>query len=465
MAASISRALARIKQDLGEFLPDGAIEAACREAGHGWRERRLGPAATVHLFVLQVLAFNTAMAHLRHLAGRAVNAAAYCRARMRPPLAALERLLRDTSAAMRAALTPGAGGGEAAGGLWCGLRPLLVDGSSTIAPDVPALRKAFGQPAGQEPGCGSPVPKVLGLFDAFTGLVVEMLCFPLFTHEQSKVWQLHPLLRPGDLLVADLLVADRGFCSFAHLAMLRARGVLACFRMHQRQVVDFRPGRKARAASPKGGRRGRPTSTFVRRPGRHDQVVRWAKPKRHQAPAWMTDAQYAALPDDGLLARGLRYVLPRRGQRTLVVTVATTLLDPDLYPKAKVAELYGIRWRVETHFAQLKTTLRMRKAKSRTPDGVRKELIVYCLAYNLVHAVMARAAARQDVSPWRVSFVDAVRWLLSAGPGEDVPALVVNPLRPDRHEPRVIKDLQDTYSKMTKPRREPRKALKNQEKR
>jgi hypothetical protein len=31
--------------------------------------------------------------------------------------------------------------------------------------------------------------KVLELFDAFGGLVVETLCFPLYTHEQSKVWQ------------------------------------------------------------------------------------------------------------------------------------------------------------------------------------------------------------------------------------------------------------------------------------
>ena len=162
--------------------------------------------------------------------------------------------------------------------------------------------------------------------------------------------------------------------------------------------------------------------------------------------------------------RELRYTLACKGQRTRVVTVATTLLDPALYPREKVAELYGVRWRVETHFAQLKTTLRMRKVKSRTPDGVRKELAVYCLAYNLVHAVMVRAARRQGVTPWRISFVDAVRWLLTAAPGEDVPDLVVNPHRPNRHEPRVIKDLQDTYRKMTKPRGDLRKALKKQEK-
>ena len=450
--ASISRALQRIKQDLGEHLPERSIEQACVDAGHRWRQRELGPVQTVHLFVLQILNFNTAMTHLRHLAGQAVNAAAYCRARMRLPLAAVQRLLRESSEAMRATLSGGLGG-EA--GLWCGLRTFLADGSSTITPDTPELQKAFKQPTGQKPGCGFPVPKILALFDAFTGLVIESLSFPLYTHEQSKVWQLHPLMKAG-----DLLVADRGFCSFAHLAMLSACGVMACFRMHQRQVVDFRPGRKTRSASGKKHRRGRPTSTFVRRLGKHDQVVRWKKPPRPRTD-WMSDQQYAALPE-GLEVRELRYLLANKGQRTRVVTIATTLLDPVAYPKAKIAELYGIRWRVETHFAQLKTTLKMRKVKSQTPDGVRKELAVYCLVYNLVHAVMVRAARRQGVTPWRISFLDGTRWLLSAGPGEDVPDLLVIPPRPDRHEPRVVKDIPDSYYKMTRPRNELRKALKNE---
>jgi Transposase DDE domain len=453
---SVSRALGRIKSDLHPYLPDEAIEGACRDAGHAWRERKLGPVATVHLFVLQVLSFNTAMTHVRHLAGQALTAGAYCRARARLPLEVLQRLLRDSSTAMRAgtrAATAGVGS-RAGTGLWRGLRAYLVDGSSTITPDVPQLQKAFGQPKGCKPGCGFPVPKLLGLFDAFSGLLVEMLALPLYTHEQSKVWRLHPLLTPGDLLVGDC-----GFCSFAHLAMLWSRGVYACFRIHQRQIVDFRPHRRHRGRLPKAKRKGRPTSVFVRRLGRHDHVVRWQKQIR---PKWMSDEQWDALPES-LEVRELRYSIPRRGQRTLCVTVATTLLDPKLFPKDDLAELYYTRWRVETHFAQLKTTLKMRKLKSRTEDGVRKELAAYGLVYNLVHALMMEAARRQGETPDRISFIDTVRWLLSAAPGDELPTLLVNPLRPNRHEPRVVKDREDTYTKMTRPRAELRKALKNKE--
>jgi hypothetical protein len=38
-------------------------------------------------------------------------------------------------------------------------------------------------------------------------------------------------------------VADRGFCSYAHLALLVQAGVHAVFRIHQKHIVDFTPGR------------------------------------------------------------------------------------------------------------------------------------------------------------------------------------------------------------------------------
>jgi hypothetical protein len=446
--ASVARTLRRIKEDLRPFLPEESILDSCKQAKHKWRQCKLGPVETIHLFIVQVLCFNAAMTHLRHVADKAVKAPAYCKARMRLPLAVLQSLLLKSSQAMRQAVEDGAG--EAA--RWCGLRALLVDASSTIAPDTPSSQKAFGQPKGCKPGCGFPVPKVLALFDAFSGLIVEMLSFPLYTHEQSKVWTLHPLLKGG-----DLLVGDRGFCSFVHLAMLLARDVHGLFRMHQRQIVDFLPHRKPRGRGGKRRRRkGAPSSTFVRRLAKHDQIVRWTRPK--QRPTWMTLEQYAALPLT-LLVRELRYRIPRKGQRTLCVTIATTLLDPALYPKEKVEALYNVRWTAETHFAELKTTLKMRKVKSRTAVGVKKELAVYALVYNLVHVVMAAAALRQGVPPDRISFIDAVRALLSAEAGEALPDLVVNPRRPNRHEPRVVKDQQDTYPKMVRPRAELRGEL------
>ena len=87
-------------------------------------------------------------------------------------------------------------------------------------------------------------------------------------------------------------------------------------------------------------------------------------------------------------------------------------------------------------------------------------MVVIRLFVLQVRLVMLDAAERQGVAPDRISFIDALdvvrhRGLLAAM----ALALVVNPLRPARHEPRVIKRRKDRYTYMTKPREELRKAL------
>ena len=431
--ANVASALNSVKDKLDQFLPVETIYKACIEVGHHWRRRKFDPAVTFQLFVLQVLRLNTAITELRHLAKRPINAAAYCKARMRLPLQALQRLLEHSAAT----LSPS--------GLqerWLGLRVFLVDGSSTIAPDTPDLQKKFPQHTSQKKGCGFPTPKIIGLFDAFSGLITQVMFFSLYVHDLRGTVQLHPHLKKG-----DLLVGDRAFCSYGHFARLNARGVHGLFHAHASLIVSFRRNRKAR----KPGQRGKPNSIQVKRLGWEDQVVNWKRPAVCNRAKWMSAEEHKCMPET-LQVRELRYRLKARGQRTRVVTIVTTLLDPLLYPKEKIAELYGLRWRVETHFAELKTTLKMRRIKCKTADGVQKEMLVFCLVYNLVHAVMMRAARRQHVEVDRVSFLDALRWVWSAVPGEELPDLLINPRRKNRHQPRVVKDRHDGYQRMTQPR-------------
>jgi hypothetical protein len=93
MYGNILQAIARIKRNVAEFLTAESIEEVCCEVGHAWRERQLGPAKTVWAFLLQVLHGNTSCAHTVRLANLRCSAEAYCEARARLPLAALESLL------------------------------------------------------------------------------------------------------------------------------------------------------------------------------------------------------------------------------------------------------------------------------------------------------------------------------------------------------------------------------------
>src|SRR4051794_4129166 len=388
--------LPRLRQDLAVGLSPRAITDACNAVGHRWRDGVLNPVTTVYLFLLQVLHGNTACQHVVHFGGRAFSASAYCQARKRLPLRVWQRLLEGTAARLRRSTEPES--------RWRGHRVGIVDGSSFSMPDVPALRRHFGQPPSQRPGCGFPLAKLLAVFDLSTGMLLRAAAAPLRTHESSQLAAVHAALAPG-----DVLLGDRGFCSYAHLALLVQRGLHGVFRLHQRQLVDFRPGRghvpPGRSANPES----LPRSRWVRALGGEDQVVVWFKPKRR--PGWMTLAQFAALPAE-LGVRELRYRVETPGFRTRSVVLATTLLDAAAYPASALAELYLCRWRIEVDLKQLKITMNMDVLRCETVEGVLKELAVFALAYNLVRSVMAESAAAQGVAPERVSLVDAVRWLI-----------------------------------------------------
>ena len=108
---------------------------------------------------------------------------------------------------------------------------------------------------------------------------------------------------------------------------------------------------------------------------------------------------------------------------------------------------------------QVVARLQMDVLRCETVRGVKKELLVFALVYNLVRAVMLEASRRQDVPLNRISFIDALRWLATARPGADLPDLVINPRRPNRVEPRKVKRRPKSYSLLTKPRDVLRKAL------
>ena len=172
----------------------------------------------------------------------------------------------------------------------------------------------------------------------------------------------------------------------------------------------------------------------------------------------MTPEQYAALPES-LLVRELRYTIKRRGFRVREVTLVTTLLDPQRYPATELAQLYLRRWRIETNFGHLKTTLGMDVLHCKTVAGVQKEATMFVLVYNLVRMVMREAAQRQQVDVERISFIDTLRWLTTTPPDVPLPPLIINPDRFGRFEPRVRKRRPKQYPVMKRPRAELRKAL------
>lgn len=437
MNGIIQQAVMQIKDDVGRALDTDAIEAVCRTVGHVWRRRELDPATTLRGFLLQVLHGNTACSHVPRLLGKQVTANAYNMARSRLPLEVFQQLLVVICSRLQACVSDT--------GRWLGHRVWVMDGTGCSMPDTADLQKAFGQPPMQKVGCGFPVTHLLALFHVGTGMLVRVVAAPLRTGDMALAKYVHGELRGG-----DIVLADRAFGSFGHLAVLVGMGAHGVFRMQQTRVVSFRPGRPSMA---NGGRqrkeRSVPTTRWIQRLGKHDQIVEYIKPRA--CPSWLAREEWRDVPNS-LRVRELRYSLVATGYRSRSVTLVTTLLDAKQYPKQAITDLYGQRWHVETNLRHLKVTLGMDVLRTKSLAGVRKELAMFAIAYNLVRLVMLEAGKRQGVPPSRISFTDALRWLLNAGPSTQLPPLIVLPDRPGRCEPRVRKRRPKNYPAMRRPR-------------
>lgn len=412
----ILTSLTRIRRAAFECpVASSLVHEVCNEHGYFFRQRLMTPFLTLQLFCLQVLHYNTAITHLRQLAGFDFSPSSYAEARMRLPLAVFQQLLEKMYgyfASQAADVTPPA---------LFGRRLVITDAVTFSMPDTPQLVEHFGLPPGQKPGIGYPVGKVMALMDYATGMFTQLLPVPQSTHDMRGIIGIHSHLKKG-----DILLGDSAFCSFAHMCLLMAMGVDGVFFLHQRRPKV--PGKP-----------------------------RWTKSKK--PPAWMTQEQFDALPQF-IDVRVIKHYVHQQGYRTQIVYIATTLIDEDAWPDWLLAQMYKRRWDIEVCFDHLKTTMQMNVLKCMTVQGVYKELTVYLIVYNKVRLAMLQTAAKQNVNLRRVSLIDTMRYLAVTMIGlRGVERIIINPYRPGRHQPRVQRRRPKGFPWMTKTRNELKEAL------
>ena len=173
----------------------------------------------------------------------------------------------------------------------------------------------------------------------------------------------------------------------------------------------------------------------------------------------------------------VRVHVDRRGFRTRVLDLVTTLLDADIYTKKDLASLYRRRWEAELHLRSIKVVLELDVLRCKTPELVRKEIWMGLLGYNVIRAVMAEAAGAHGRMPHRVSFKGALQTVLAHAEAlrEGTPGqrrwlwrIVLESVaddevghRPDRVEPRARKRRPKPYPLLMVPRKEAKEALLN----
>ena len=431
-------------ETFGSFVPDALLRRA--DSGANSRQRRFTPHVTFWAFLVQTLSPQTSCREIVRKvqawwlqrapdadAGSA-STAAYTKAR--------KRLAPDTIGSVDRHLAGRMEGRVQPAQLWLERRVRVADGTTVSMPDTPQNQKEYPQPSSQKPGCGFPQMRIVGLFSLASGALLDYAKSSIHVHESILLGRLMPALEKG-----DVLLADRGFCSFRAFHHLAQAGVDALMRLNGARKVDFRKGKKL---------------------GPNDRLIQWKKPAIR--PKGCTPEEFDALPDT-LTLRHVRLIVSARGMRTQTITLVTTLLDAVAYPREQLGELYFQRWSVELHYREIKIILGMDVLRCQTPAMVDKEVMMHAVAYNLIRALMQESAVRHQVDLTRISFkgtVDTLRqWSASLEAARGMPrkqkalldsmfeiiAKDLVPHRPGREEPRAKKRRPKNYQLLTRPRR------------
>ena len=366
-----------------KILPDHSILNACRQEEYDYRCRLMTPIVIVlHMITAAIwpedsfnaawqLAWSSFSACFPCMAGQSPSLGSVAKARKRLPLAVWQRLTRwicqqtqQYSASMDK---------------WRGHRIVLVDGTCLTLPDEPELSKDFPPPKGNHGYGRYPLARMVCVSLARAMTVID---YRIGRYRQDENTLLAPMLKM--LQKGDLLVADRHFAGANLYHDYMANGLEYLTRVHQKLKIS-RLKRLYQYSD----------NDFVAKLKTGDVYRR----RNREMPKYVT-------------ARFIRVAASIRG-RDRDIWLVTSLLDAAEYPAAEIAELYLQRWRIETLFRQLKGDFSSDQLRSKSVDGIGKEVAARICAINIVRTIMLEAAIENNIDPMRISFVATVRTIIA----------------------------------------------------
>ena len=428
----------------GHFIPTKTLENG--PDGAFSRRRLFSKENTFWAFFSQVLDADggcqevvrkvQALAATRSMPVPSTSTSAYCQARGKLDPVELEKILAHTADELQQ---------QGRSRWWKDRRVVVVDGTGVSMADTPANQQDWPQPNSQKPGCGFPQARICACFCLQTG---GLLSYRLGHNKNAEL----PLLRQqwDSFNSGDIFLGDKGFCSYYDVWQFKQRGVDSVITLARRTPVT--------------------AASAVAVLGPDDLLIQWPKPAWNKSLSYSKE-EWQALPAQ-LDLRQIKVTINVPGMRSASYYLITTLTDSTRYSAAELADLYRQRWDVELFFRDIKTTMGMDVLRCRTPDLVKKEILMHFIAYNAVRRLIVDAAKAVACAPRQISFKASVQALRQWEPqlhrraaddtewrrllGSLRAAIGARQLtdRPGRREPRCLKRRPKPFALLTAPRQE-----------
>ena len=303
--------------------------------------------------------------------------------------------------------------------LWRGHRLIGIDGTCVSMSDNRELQQAFGRTQSKHGPSRFPIARVVFGFTLNTQITVSHSINHYQTSEQALLQDMFQDFHKG-----DLIICDRHFAGANLYVQYKKADLEFITPLHQRQNVGRL--KKVKEHSP------------------DDFLVELPLTRKHLT-------EDPALPEY-IVVRLIEVQTKIRGRKTTLWLV-TSLLDARQYPAQEIKDLYKKRWKVETLIEEIKIWLGSDILRSKTAEGIHKELYARIVAGNLIHWLILKAAKKHNKDSERISTTAATRLIhcyslkMSEAPEERLPdlyeklldkiALSIVPCRPNRIEPRM----------------------------
>lgn len=347
---------ARAVNSVRRFLTHPLLDEACRAAGHQFRRRCWTPLLTTLACVWMEMngaSVRQAEDYVHSLwpdddSHRLRDGSSLCAARQRLPLLVFEFIFRKL----------GLNAAEKLNFRFRGLPVYVLDGTTLRTPASEANCEAFGHSSNQSGRSRRPLVRMVLLICIGCGAALDAAYGGYAVSEWALFLELLPRVPQG-----GLILADRGFGTFLMCSECRRH------RLHVLTRVN-----KLRRSTP------------LKSLGDGDEIHRWSRPRGH-----VSRPDLLALGPETLDLRIVTRMLRRQGYRDVVLSVATTLLDPLEYPADELIELYLQRWNIELDLRTLKTHYGMAQLSGESKDVVLKEICATLIASNCVVAAQVES--------------------------------------------------------------------------
>jgi hypothetical protein len=403
-----------------ELLTDKVIMQICNECEYYFRERIFTPLVMIfHMIGAAISREGSFQSSWRNI-GETGKSDILSKARKRLPIIVWEKLYRWITERIDDECKEDY--------LWRGHRVIGVDGTCVSMSDETGLENAFGKRGSRLGKSRFPIARIVFGFDLFKIVAIDYKAGSYKTGENSLFSE-----QMSQFVDGDVIVEDRRFAGAKLYVDYARAGLHYIIRAHQRL---------------KAGR-----LRVIRWLGRDDFIVLMPVQNAYQH-------KDPALPDN-IEVRIIKMTAIMRGRKELF-WITTSLLDAEKYPADEIKALYMRRWIVEGLVEEIKIWLGGDILRSKTVEGIHKELYARIIAYNLIRWLILRAARQHGEISERISFAATIRLIaafslkMSVAPLWMLPLLYkdlleriadsIAPYRPGRIEPRMKKRDQKHYS-------------------